>query len=67
MDPALTDPVTRTADGFTSKITNWNAGFAYPTTITSPLSVPDGAEAVVEVGGGWFPLLAGFGETRKHR
>ena len=70
VDPALTDPVTRTADGFTSKITNWNAGFAYPTTITSPLSVPDGAGwAVVEVGEGGFHYLVvrGFGETRKYR
>ena len=69
VDPALTDPVTRTADRFTSKITNWNAGFAYPTTITSPLSVPDGAEAVVEVGEGGFHYLVvrGFGETRKYR
>ena len=67
VDPALTDPVTRTADGFTSKITNWNAGFAYPTTITSPLSVPDGAEAVVEVGEGGFHYLVvrGFGENQE--
>ncbi len=30
VDPVLTEPVTRTADGFRSKITNWNGGFAYP-------------------------------------
>ncbi len=65
-DPALTDPVTRTADGFTSKITNWTEGYAYPTTITSPLSVPDGAEAVVEVGEGGFHYLVvrGFGANQ---
>ncbi|MEI2730162.1 MAG: hypothetical protein V9E85_13770 [Candidatus Nanopelagicales bacterium] len=41
--------MTRTADGFRSKVTNWDGGFAYPTEITSPGSVPEGASAMVEL------------------
>ncbi len=49
VDPMLLSPVTRTADGFRSKVTNWDGGFAYPTEITSPGSVPEGASAIVEL------------------
>jgi hypothetical protein len=48
VDPIL-ESVTRTADGFRSKVTNWDGGFAYPTEITSPGSVPEGASAMVEL------------------
>ncbi|MEI2730163.1 MAG: hypothetical protein V9E85_13775 [Candidatus Nanopelagicales bacterium] len=48
VDPIL-ESVTRTADGFRSKVTNWDGGFAYPTEITSPGSVPEGASAIVEL------------------
>ena len=56
LNPIFGD-VTRNGDGFSTKITNYVNGYAYPATIIDPASPPQGYSAAVEVGEGGFHYL----------